>query len=112
MREMRIIFKKASCRRGGAHIRMIYKRWKRFSIPVYWQITLMYGHRACANHDDDWVRCINHECMHAILDEVIGEDANYCWDNIVKKKYSKNYGWKNIMGKWLPDVYCDEDGGK
>ena len=108
MRDIRIIFKEANNHRGGAHIRLIYKRWKRFIIPVYWRITLTYGKCACASEDDDYVKCINHEVMHGILDEVAGGDAMVKWDNIVKDKFKKHYGWKNIMGKWLPDVYCDK----
>lgn len=53
--------------------------------------------------------------MHAVLHDVIGEVADDQWDNIVKtndrefRYQGKRYGWKNIVGAYLPDVYCIED---
>ncbi len=110
MREIRFRFKLARKRgRGGAYIISVDKRWKRFKIPLYWQIILTYGGYACPDDENEYIKCINHEIMHGILSELVGEDANFGWDNILKAKYDENYGWKNIIGKWLPDVYCEED---
>ena len=109
MREIRFKFKLArkTCN-TGACIDLMVKRWKRFEIPIYWRITLYYGGYACPYDEDDYIKCINHEVMHAILDEMGGEDANAGWDNIVKSECDENYGWKNIVGKYLSDIYCDE----
>lgn len=110
MREIRFRFKLARKRsRGGASIRLVYKRWRRFDIPVYWQIELTYGGYACANDENEYIKCINHEVMHANLYELVGERAYNGWDNIVKSEYDENYGWKNIVGVYLSDIYCDED---
>ena len=109
MKEIRFRFRLARKKNsGGAFIRLMYKRWRRFHIPIYWQIVLTYGGYACPDDENEYIKCINHEVMHAILDEMGGEDANAGWDNIVKSECDENYGWKNIVGKYLSDIYCDE----
>lgn len=138
MREIRIIFKKARKNGvGGAMCELrkeeaTYSRclWKR----SYWLITLFFD-KDCKGHCDltsylkkipgrkrrkrylnihRYIKCLNHEIMHAVLHDVIGEIAYEQWDNIVKTNYGeryqgKRYGGKNIMGAHLPNVYCAEE---
>lgn len=103
-------------------------RWKR----SFWLITLYHGNGACGCTSylkkvpgrkrrkrylniHRYIKCLNHEIMHAVLGDVIGDDAYYQWDNIVKtndrdfRYQGKRYGWKNIVGGFLPDVYCTEE---
>lgn len=130
MREIRIRLKKARKRQiGGADTRLIRGNQYRES---YWLITLYSGNyacdatsylkkpRLCAKRRKRYlnvrryIKCLNHEIMHAVLNDVVGKKADEQWDNIVKtdddvRYQGKRYGWKNIIGKYLPGVYCADD---
>ncbi len=144
MREIRIKLKKArknavagamtEIRKDVAthshHSMSAHALWKR----RYWLITLYWGGkgacpytsylkkpRPCAKRRKRclnvhrYIKCLNHEIMHAVLYDVVGENAYDQWDNIVKTNYrgerykGKRYGWVNIIGAYLPDVYCRDD---
>lgn len=135
MKEIRIQLKKARKNAvGGASTELMIEearfsccRWKR----SYWLITLNCGKGACGLTSylkrpvgrkrskrylniNRYIKCLNHEIMHAVLNDVIGEDAYNQWDNIVKaddgERYQgKRYGWKNLLGAFLPGVYCAEE---
>lgn len=136
MKEIRIQLKKAR-KNGfaGARTELRYEeaKYSRYRWKIrYWLITLYHGKSACDNTSylkkisgrkrrkrylniHRYIKCLNHEIMHAVLYDVIGEVAYYQWDNIVKtndrefRYQGKRYGWKNIVGAYLPDVYCIED---
>jgi hypothetical protein len=135
MREIRFKLKKARKNAvGGASIEPMVKeatytccRWKK----SYWLITLNCGKGACDHTSylkkipgrkrrkrylniHRYIKCINHEVMHGILNEIEGEKADRAWDNITHNydgwHYNgRRYGWKNIMGRYFPDVYCEHE---
>ncbi len=128
MREIRIQLKKARKNAvGGAQITSINGNQHQKS---YWLITLYHGKGACGHtcylkkkpygkrrkrylNMHRYIKCLNHEIMHAVLWDVIGTEAWDKWDNIVKSNngryQGRRYGWKNIIGKYLPGVYCADD---
>lgn len=130
MRDIRILLKKAKKRQiGGAD--SIFIRGNQYR-ESYWLITLYSGKNACSAcsylkkpkssakrrkrylNIHRYIKCLNHEIMHAVLYEIAGLKAWDQWDNIVKtdtgKRYNgKRYGWKNIIGKYLPKIYCIDD---
>lgn len=130
MREIRIQLKKARKRQiGGADTIFIRGNQYRAS---YWLITLYSGNYACVATSylkkprpctkrrkrylnvRRYIKCLNHEIMHAVLNDIVGEVADIQWDNIVKtddgvRYQGKRYGWNNIIGAYLPGVYCRDD---
>lgn len=129
MREIRVQLKKARKRQiVGADTILIRGNQYRAS---YWLITLYSGNHACAATSYlkktkpcakrrkrylniyHYIKCLNHEIMHAVLHDVVGTVAYVQWDNIVKTNdgayQGKKYGWKNIIGAYLPGVYCADD---
>ncbi len=129
MREIGIKLKKARKNAvGGADVISVNGNQYQKS---YWLITLYYGKGACGNTSylkkcscktrrkrylnvRRYIKCLNHEIMHAVLWDVIGKEAWDKWDNVVKRDdgvpyRGRRYGWKNIIGKHLPGVYCADD---